>query len=167
MELPAADLHLTGQHGGTVNLRRDRWGQIGGTGGANGGACRAVSWLVWAGLRVTFGGFHMEAALGERQCRLTQPKVIDVDHRSCSLGWGATKASGSDGHNGVLWPHNVKTASTSQLVKQPLSIRSGARRSHTFCAPVVSGTGGVIVDSAGSGSFRLMRSSCSPAKILR
>ena len=51
--------------------------------------------------------------------------------------------------------------------KTPLSIRSGANRSQIFRAVSLSSAGGVMVVSEGSGSPRLMRSSRSPAKILR
>lgn len=60
-----------------------------------------------------------------------------------------------------------KKRSTSQLERQPLLTRSGTSRSHTFCAPSLSWTGGVMVDSVGSGSPRLMPDSRSPAKISR
>jgi hypothetical protein len=35
------------------------------------------------------------------------------------LGLGATKASGSDGHKGVWWPHKIKPSTECRLGGEP------------------------------------------------
>jgi len=52
----------------------------------------------------------IDALLDERASRLAIPD------RGCR---SATKASGSDGHNGALWPHKIKISTGCRLGGEP------------------------------------------------